>query len=626
MIEYRLKENLDSSHLMASLEFGHWEFEEKSGIFYLDPMAIQHFGIARSFSYSISSQLIKRIGPQQSLDFVHHWKSITFGTSVFRLELVSSNESKKYLNFRGTREKDSIKGVVWDGTHENQKIDLALEDSGFGVWEFNPINGRLSWDSKMYTIYGHTNESFLGNPVEWTSCIHPEDSSLVAEKFNNLLSGISVGMFEFRIIRYSDQKVCTIEANGVSQKDSAGKVILIFGMNRDISLKKLEIEKANKQSEILAQATKMAELGSMAAGIAHEINNPLAIIIGKADLLLKRRRENSLSEDFLDSELDRILKVSKRIADIVKGLKNYSRNSTNDENVCIPFITLVEETLSICQDRFKLAEIDSYVHFGADKSVLVSCRPSEISQVILNLLNNAHDAVLGCEKKEILLSVSANESSIKLSVRDSGAGISPEKQDRIFEPFYSTKPLGKGTGLGLSISKNIAQSHGGKLYLEEAKSGAKFCLELPIATKSIESNVSAMGMSHDILDKKDSEFLSGLKFLLVDDESDILHIYREELESVGATVFCLNNAKSAISMLMSEKFDFLITDFSMPQINGIQLIEEINSKLSMPPKIFLCTAFNICSEERAEQLKIRKVLSKPFAMDELFSEIQKALD
>lgn len=251
--------------------------------------------------------------------------------------------------------------------------------------------------------------------------------------------------------------------------------------------KKVEAELQNQTSKSLA-AAKMASLGEMASGLAHEINNPLAIIAGIAQQLTRHLpTEREENKKILDG-LERIDKTTVRIATIIKGLRTFARNAESDAFADAHVETLIEDTLSFCRNKFTNLGIDLQVHI-TEKNLKLECRETEISQVILNLLNNAVDAVehlpqkwVRIEAKTIKVTAKLGEPEneiVEISIIDSGSGVPAPIREKIMQPFFTTKDVGKGTGLGLSISIGIAKAHQGILEIDPHHSNTKFFLRLP---------------------------------------------------------------------------------------------------------------------------------------------------
>lgn len=224
------------------------------------------------------------------------------------------------------------------------------------------------------------------------------------------------------------------------------------------------------------QVQKMSSLGEMAGGIAHEINNPLTVITGKTYKLKKELKETNPSA--LDG-LEKIDSMVQRISKIIGSLRNFARNSENDPPVMTDVRSLLESTLDLCRERFSNSGI--LINYDIQDECQILCRPSEISQVLLNLLNNAFDAVIDQKKPTVLIQIKQTDQHVEINVIDNGSGVDPKIADKIMQPFYSTKEIGKGTGLGLSISKGIIESHHGTLNLVPTDNLTIFRILLPKA-------------------------------------------------------------------------------------------------------------------------------------------------
>jgi signal transduction histidine kinase len=247
---------------------------------------------------------------------------------------------------------------------------------------------------------------------------------------------------------------------------------------------------AESDQATLAKNSKMATLGEMAGGIAHEINNPLFIIEGYLDILNETVNEKKIDRAQLISTVEKLGEVVDRIAKTVKGLRKYSRDASFDEMELLKFRSLFHDTLELCKGRFQEAKIQMVVPESA-MDIKLTGRAVELSQVLMNLLNNSYDAIVGQKEKWISIDVSETAEKVVIAVTDSGSGLSKEVQKNLFKTFFTTKSKGKGTGLGLSICKSIIEQHGGKLSFNPDHKNTQFVIELPVSDPLVQFSEAA---------------------------------------------------------------------------------------------------------------------------------------
>lgn len=234
------------------------------------------------------------------------------------------------------------------------------------------------------------------------------------------------------------------------------------------------------QQAKLMSSVKMAALGEMASGIAHEINNPLTIIVGKAWQLKTLVEDGCFNDEIFSGELGRIVDTSNRIAKVIKGLQSFSRNAERDPLEVISASQPVEDAVELSKERFRNHGVELRIVPFPEKPLKVSGRPAQLTQVLLNLLNNAFDAVAARSEKWVEVVISCADDVVRIGVTDSGPGFSEAVSEKIMQPFFTTKEVGKGTGLGLSISKGIIEDHNGRLYFDPRSPRTCFVVELPV--------------------------------------------------------------------------------------------------------------------------------------------------
>jgi signal transduction histidine kinase len=249
----------------------------------------------------------------------------------------------------------------------------------------------------------------------------------------------------------------------------------------NVDLEKLVKERTfelDNQKEINIQSSRLSALGEMAGGIAHEINTPLATI-----KLIASQTKQHIVDDIpdLDKVADGLVRIDRtvdRVAKIIRGLKAFARDGSNDEFEKIPLITIIEDTVSLCVERFRLNGVNLEVDL-LNEEIFIECRAVQLCQVLLNLLNNSYDAIEHLDNKWIHVKVVESNEYVEIRIVDSGFGVPSEVAERVFDPFFTTKAIGKGTGMGLSISHGIIKGHQGRLFIDKNEAHTCFVMLVP---------------------------------------------------------------------------------------------------------------------------------------------------
>ena len=350
-------------------------------------------------------------------------------------------------------------------------LDQQMFESAF---KFAPIGMTLvSLDGKflkvneaLCDIWGYSEQELLTN--DFQSITHPEDLKHDVELLTKLLNGEMTNYrMEKRYIKKSGQLIWAML--NVSLIRDANQLPLFF-----IS-QVMDITESKVSQQTSSYNSKMIALGEMASGIAHEINNPLAIIGLNASVIEEAIKETSAKDAMVF--VQKIKNTVMRINEVVVSLRKLSRRNDHLYFERSELKAVINDALSLCQEKIKAQSIVLTCEID---EVSFECRPVEITQVLINLLNNAFFALEGATTREIHLRARSLNDLITIEIIDSGRGIEKDIRHLIMEPFFTTKPLGQGTGLGLSISRNIVDTHHGQLYLDETSKRTKFVMELPI--------------------------------------------------------------------------------------------------------------------------------------------------
>jgi PAS domain S-box-containing protein len=347
---------------------------------------------------------------------------------------------------------------------ERERLWKTLTESApVGIFQTD-VGGRLVYaNPHWHALTGKTRGG-----GDWLEVVHADDQAAVRQSWIALAGGRPFSA-QFRTTRPGDN-VTWVTAFVAPTLDPAGRVSGYLGTAQDIS----EIK---RQERDLIASSKMSSLGEMAGGIAHEINNPLMIIQAHANALKRHCDRGELDAERARAAVHQIEDTVQRIAKIITGLRAFARNADRDPLAAAPVGQIVEATLGLCQQRFRAIGVEVALAGALDAQL--NCRAVQLSQVILNLLNNAYDAIERLDEKWIALDVEDRPGEVAIGVTDSGLGIPAHVAAKMMQPFFTTKPVGKGTGLGLSISKGIVEDHGGKIELDRASLNTRFVITLP---------------------------------------------------------------------------------------------------------------------------------------------------
>jgi signal transduction histidine kinase len=256
--------------------------------------------------------------------------------------------------------------------------------------------------------------------------------------------------------------------------------IVCLAIERDHSrlLKKQNAEELAEQRVQAMNSLRYASLGEMAGNIAHEINSPLAIISGTIHQLNRIVETEEVSVDKMMLYMHRLNRSVGRIEKIIKGMRSITRDSSQDQFTKVSISSVVEDVTAICSERFKDYNVD--LRLTGDLEAMIECRPTQISQVILNLVRNSFEAIEKKENSWIEIRVSRAHDVVRIEVEDCGYGIPTEIVEKLMTPLFTTKKESLATGLGLSISLAFVRDHSGKIWYDKESKHTRFVIELPV--------------------------------------------------------------------------------------------------------------------------------------------------
>jgi signal transduction histidine kinase len=439
--------------------------------------------------------------------------------------------------------------------------------------------------------------------------------------------------FETRLIR-KDGTLIWVALNARAIKNDTGAIRHYEGTLIDMTDRKQAEEEKAKLEGRLQQAQKMESIGSLAGGIAHDLNNILFPISGLSEMLLDDIPRGSPAH----KSVEQIHKSAKRGSDLVKQILSFSRQS-NPQKLPILIQSILKEALKLAQATIpRNIEIKSHINTDCG---MVSADPTQIHQIVMNLITNAFHAVeqtggsINLELKETAIGsfdekdespyhvIPGNLLAGKyacITVSDTGTGIDQTLIDKIFDPYFTTKELGKGTGLGLSVVHGIVKEHGGdiRVYSEVGK-GTVFHVYLPLLEDNGDIKTAAVTRKHP----------TGCeRVLLVDDEEPIAQMVKMMLEKLGYQVTVRTSSPDALAAFKDNpgNFDLVISDRGMPNMTGDQLAGELISIRPGIP-IILCTGFsNENDVKRAKAMGVKGFLMKPVAIGDLAEMVRKVLE
>ncbi|OLC10569.1 MAG: hypothetical protein AUH41_02750 [Gemmatimonadetes bacterium 13_1_40CM_66_11] len=451
-------------------------------------------------------------------------------------------------------------------------------------------NGRFTTvNHAAENISGYKREELVG---QWFAPMLPDDDLPKAlGHFQQALSG-ETGLFESQFYR-KDGEVRTISITySTPQKDEE-----VLCLIRDVTDQKM-------LQEQLIQSEKMSAIGQLVSGVAHELNNPLAGISAFAQLLLAEKRfppDQRTAAETIYSE-------ARRASRIVQNLLTFARQHKAEKGPTA-INQVLDDTLELRGYELRVRGID--VRREYDESIPETMADAhQLQQVFLNLITNAEQAMEQRDGHHHRLTVRTrrNGDAIRIEIEDTGGGIPANLIERVFNPFFTTKPTGSGTGLGLSISLGIVREHEGKIWAENsAQAGARFIVEIPVTE-------ARMSGEHAAIAHVQSVGNDSLRVLVVDDEASVRVSLQRYLSNKGHQVETTASGEDALVRLKGAKYDAVILDMRMPDLSGEQIYERLRSNDPSHAERVIFTTGDLVNEQMRRFLDGtgRPCVAKPF--------------
>ena len=501
-----------------------------------------------------------------------------------------------------------------------ERLQTALEVGRMGTWTFDFDTKEVWADDKMLKLVGRSRADWPKGPQGAAELVHPEDRAAVWEglRIDPSDPGPAMRSVEMRIVR-PDGSPRWLAVTGRLERDHNGHGRIV-GIASDVS--------ARKQSDAAQlRSQKLEALGTLAGGVAHDFNNILLAIMGNAGLA-----ETDLPPDHpVRDNLAEITRATNRAADLVRRILGFSRPQDERQSP-ISLRPVVEEAVNLLR-----ASLPAMIHMTtmyADDLPHVTANATQMHQVVVNLGTNAAHAlgVRGGDMHVALdaVTLSAEDAAglsglheglhVRLAVNDTGSGIDQATLDRIFDPYFTTKPASQGTGLGLAVVHGIIVSHHGAITVRSTfGQGSAFTIYLPAAHGATEqAHLAADGVPRG----------RGEHVLFIDDEPALVRLGIRVLERLGYRVTGCQDPSAALEMFRSDPkaFDLVLTDLAMPPMTGFDVAQAI---LGLRPSIpVLLTSGYMRTEDRdaAVALGIRDVLPKPTTRELLGRTLRHVLD
>lgn len=484
---------------------------------------------------------------------------------------------------------------AWEATFDSMGDAVSLHDADFNIMRVNAAMARITEmrpeelvGRKCYEVIHGTCEPIADCPVREVMRTGRSYSSEITEEYLG------------RTFRVTINPV----------RDSGGEAVGIVHVMKDITERKLLREQ-------LLQSEKMAAVGQLVSGVAHELNNPLTGVLGFSQLLM-RKCDDSIKQ-VIGPEVEAIAGEAQRASRIVQNLLSFARKHKAQKTM-VDISEAIRTVMDLRAYELNVRNISLEADLDVDLP-LIMADMHQIEQVFLNIINNAEQAISESGGPgAIRLATRSDGSRIEVVISDTGTGMTSEVMHRIFEPFFTTKEVGQGTGLGLSICYGIIEEHGGEIRAEsQPGAGTTLTVVLPVTG----TDIAAPGGLEGVItgDRR-------RRVLVVDDEPAIVDLLKDILTMEGHGVDIAQNGKLALEKMGSVHYDNVITDIKMPEMDGKELhrrISEIDPQLAA--NVIFITGDAIGRDTREFLRSTGNIyLAKPFNIHELRERLHKVMN
>ncbi|APV43847.1 PAS domain S-box-containing protein [Dehalogenimonas formicexedens] len=490
-----------------------------------------------------------------------HWEDLGIVTSSGERRFISAaniplfDQNLMISTVQDTTARKKAEEETWLRAH-------VLDTVSDSVFLSEPGGTILFLNEKAWETRGYSRDELLGKNIKILR--PPEDAG---DWDRRRAEVIEHGEQTYESIHQrKDGSVFPIEVHARSLNYD-GKTLILSVVRDTTNRKQQEIEK-QQLSDKAEMSSRLAAVGEMAAGIAHEINNPLTGVIGFSELLLG---EKNLPDNIREN-IAIINEGSQRVKDIVSRMLTFARQAKPQKSA-VDITELIQNTLELRSYVLRTANIEVIKEYEPDLPWVV-VDPGQLQQVFLNLIVNAEYAMKKAHDRGRLVIKTENHSNhIRISFRDDGPGMSQEVMAKLFQPFFTTKETGEGTGLGLSLSFGIIKEHGGQITAESIPGhGATFNIELPLS-QLISEPVFEPTTQNIILTMKKT-----IRVLVVDDEPYVRTLIKSILKSDVFLVDECDRPNKVLEALENNEYDVIMLDIRMPEMSGIELLERISLK------------------------------------------------